>query len=199
MASEPFVLRDSKGGDCETKAAVIPSDATHALTADGQRGWLLYLQHVRGGHSDDAATWAADASGVPLPSVHGHLDAWARNVSNRLRTVRDDQSGFVLAAMTAARSVLPEPVRLAEIAERVGVAPTTLSRRFTQVVGVPWRRWILTERLLMAAGALAGGANLTAAAHRSGFADSAHLTRTFRRMFGIAPSDLTAVATWHLH
>lgn len=32
------------------------------------------------------------------------------------------------------------------------------------------------------------GSSLTEAAHVAGFADSAHLSRTFRSMFGIAPS-----------
>jgi AraC family transcriptional regulator len=32
------------------------------------------------------------------------------------------------------------------------------------------------------------GASLAEAAHASGFADSAHLARTSRRMFGIPPS-----------
>lgn len=36
----------------------------------------------------------------------------------------------------------------------------------------------------------AQGATLTHAACAAGFADAAHLTRTFRRMFGIAPSSV---------
>jgi len=36
----------------------------------------------------------------------------------------------------------------------------------------------------------AGGGSLTEAAHRAGFSDSAHLSRTFRRMFGIAAVSL---------
>jgi AraC-like DNA-binding protein len=36
----------------------------------------------------------------------------------------------------------------------------------------------------------AAGGSLTDAAHEAGFADSAHLSRTFRRMFGVAPSSL---------
>ena len=34
------------------------------------------------------------------------------------------------------------------------------------------------------------GASLSTAAHRAGFADAAHLTRTSRRMFGFPPSGL---------
>ena len=37
------------------------------------------------------------------------------------------------------------------------------------------------------------GASWTGAAHEAGFADSAHLTRTFVRMFGINPADLSNV------
>jgi AraC-like DNA-binding protein len=36
----------------------------------------------------------------------------------------------------------------------------------------------------------ASGAALTEAAHGAGFADSAHLSRTFRRMFGISAASL---------
>lgn len=48
-----------------------------------------------------------------------------------------------------------------------------------------WRRWL---RLQHALAAVQAGASLTAAAHAAGFADSAHLTRSCRAMFGITPS-----------
>jgi AraC-like DNA-binding protein len=47
-----------------------------------------------------------------------------------------------------------------------------------------WRRFLRVWELLMA------GETLSSAAHGAGFADSAHLTRTSRRMFGIPPSAL---------
>ena len=47
--------------------------------------------------------------------------------------------------------------------------------------------WLRLER---AVAVFAAGGSLTDAAHAAGFADSAHLSRTFRRMFGLAPSSL---------
>ncbi|HKC46064.1 MAG TPA: helix-turn-helix domain-containing protein, partial [Gemmatimonadales bacterium] len=41
---------------------------------------------------------------------------------------------------------------------------------------------------------LVGGAGVSTAAHRAGFADAAHLNRTFRRMLGMTPSQLVAFA-----
>lgn len=198
VASEPFGLHADGGEATSASAAVIPANAVHSLTANGQRGWLLYLQHVRGGRSVHPSSWVADACDVADPQRYQTVAGWATATAISVGSAETEPAGFVVAAMTGARSVLPQPVRLAEIAREVGVAPTTLSRAFTRAVGVPWRRWVLTERLRVAAESLASGANLTVAAHSAGFADSAHLTRTFRRMFGIAPSDLTSVARWHV-
>jgi AraC-like DNA-binding protein len=43
---------------------------------------------------------------------------------------------------------------------------------------------------------IAGGSSLTDAAHGSGYADAAHLTRTFGRMFGAPPSWLAGEVRW---
>ncbi len=45
-----------------------------------------------------------------------------------------------------------------------------------------WRRFLRVWELMTA------GESLSSAAHRAGFADAAHLTRTSRRMFGFPPS-----------
>ena len=50
------------------------------------------------------------------------------------------------------------------------------------------RQYLLWTRLYSALGELARGASLTEAALEAGFADAAHLTRTFRRMVGVVPS-----------
>ncbi len=58
-------------------------------------------------------------------------------------------------------------------------------------MGIPIRRYVLWERLLLAIQQLTGGVTLTEAAHWAGFSDSAHFSRTFTRMFGLSPSLLT--------
>ncbi|MCB9641819.1 MAG: helix-turn-helix domain-containing protein [Myxococcales bacterium] len=58
---------------------------------------------------------------------------------------------------------------------------------FSEQVGVPWRRYLRWRRLIGAVQWSLKGASFTESAHHAGFADSSHLTRVFREMFGINP------------
>ena len=77
--------------------------------------------------------------------------------------------------------------RMAAIA---GLSESRFMHVFTESVGVPLRPYILWLRLQNACGEIMSGATVTQAAHRAGFADAAHLSRTVRRMMGITPTDL---------
>lgn len=77
-----------------------------------------------------------------------------------------------------------------EIAAGVDLSESRFSHLFTEHVRVPVRRYLLWLRLRDALHLLAAGGSLTETAHEAGFADSAHLTRTFRTSLGIAPSEL---------
>jgi AraC-like DNA-binding protein len=95
----------------------------------------------------------------------------------------------VLCHLQAPRTV-PDDLSLKTLAGIAGLSPSRFMHAFTESVGVPLRPYILWLRLQRAACDLMNGASVTNAAHRAGFADSAHLTRTFRRMLGATPSDL---------
>ena len=79
---------------------------------------------------------------------------------------------------------------LKTLAGIAGLSPSRFMHAFTASVGVPVRPYILWLRLQRAACDLMDGASVTSAAHHAGFSDSAHMTRTFRRMLGATPSQL---------
>ncbi len=66
---------------------------------------------------------------------------------------------------------------------------------FTSSIGIPLRPYLGWLRLQRAAGAIVSNQPLADAAQAAGFADAAHMTRTFQRMFGIPPSALRPPAT----
>jgi AraC-like DNA-binding protein len=95
----------------------------------------------------------------------------------------------VLTHLRETRTEL-DNLSLKALADIAGLSPSRFLHLFTRSVGVPVRPYVLWLRLQRAACDLMHGASVTSAAHRAGFADSAHLTRTFRRMLGTTPSDL---------
>jgi AraC-like DNA-binding protein len=61
---------------------------------------------------------------------------------------------------------------------------------FSETLGAPLRPYLRWLRVQRAACELLGGARISTAAHRAGFADAAHLNRTFRRMLGMTPREI---------
>ena len=83
-----------------------------------------------------------------------------------------------------------ENLSLRSVSALVGLSPSRFMHAFTESVGVPLRPYILWLRLQRAACDLIHGVTATEAAHTAGFSDAAHLTRTFRRMLGVTPTQL---------
>jgi AraC-like DNA-binding protein len=78
-----------------------------------------------------------------------------------------------------------------DIAAEVELSESRFSHLFTEHVRVPVRRYLLWLRLRDALHIHAdAGGLLTETAHSAGFADSPHLTRTFKTSLGIVPSAL---------
>jgi AraC-like DNA-binding protein len=79
---------------------------------------------------------------------------------------------------------------LEALAGAIKLSPGRLMHAFTESIGLPLRPYLAWRRLQRAAGAVVSGMPLADAAHAAGFADAAHMTRTFRQMFGTPPSAL---------
>lgn len=82
------------------------------------------------------------------------------------------------------------PLSLIDVARAVHLSPGRLRHLFIEQTGTTYRAYVLWLRINKAVSAMMDGSSWTEAAHLAGFADSAHLSRTFRRMFGISPGML---------
>lgn len=80
---------------------------------------------------------------------------------------------------------------LDDLADALNVSYTTASHLFSRTMGLSLRSYQLWIKAIRAAARMAVGARLTDIAHEVGFVDSAHLSRTWRRTYGFAPSYVT--------
>lgn len=94
----------------------------------------------------------------------------------------------ILRAVKYVNEHLSAPLTLAEVAKVAHLSPTRFRHLFVEQTGMALRPYILWRRFVSVWEHRMNGASLSTAAHAAGFADSAHLARTSRRMFGIPPS-----------
>lgn len=78
-------------------------------------------------------------------------------------------------------------INLAWAQSRVHLSASRLQHLFREQAGMPWRAWLLWARLLAAVKLVSSGQSHTHAAIAAGFSDSAHFSRSFKAMFGLAP------------
>lgn len=182
-------------------AALIRPDAVHAvdahrgtvliafIEAESQLGAIL-CERIEGDIAcvgrRQVANWR-DTLGSP-PSNAG-VKRWVDGfLLHRRSAVPGDLR--VLRVLTYMRERLgtARDLSLQALAAIAGVSRSRFMHIFTAAVGVPLRPYILWLRLQRAVFELIDGASISAAAHRAGFADAAHLSRTCRRMLGATPS-----------
>jgi transcriptional regulator, AraC family with amidase-like domain len=85
-------------------------------------------------------------------------------------------------------SRLAEPHTLESLAQRVGMSPRTLLRRFEETTGVTPARWLLNERLKLAQHALSDTRlSVEQIAQQTGFGSASSLRHHFSRHTGISP------------
>jgi AraC-like DNA-binding protein len=75
-----------------------------------------------------------------------------------------------------------------ELAQRLRMERTQALRRFKAATGMTFRAFKQWSGLQHAARQIEAGALVRTAAMDAGFADTAHLSRTFRARFGLSPS-----------
>ncbi|MEQ8692002.1 MAG: AraC family transcriptional regulator [Pseudomonadales bacterium] len=185
------------------KAVLIPPDQDHQVDAGSGRILALYWEP----ESDDYPFNDIPETLQPYPvtadgrdwlrqSFDDRPDAaqlWARceyafNIQSRKSLAGADAR--VNAVINHIRRVPQEDHGVDALAARVHLSPSRLSHLFKAHVGVPIRQFVLWTRARTVVVLAVKGATLTEAAHATGFADAAHMSNAFRRMFGFAPSAL---------
>lgn len=174
-----FVEPESDAGRALVKrfgaAAItaLPPDSTQTVAA------LTGLRHEPG---------AADRAYVD--AGRAVIDALAGPSPDRTRV-----SPRVGAAIEFLSRRCGSAVTLAQAAEAVHLSPSRLRHVLVQETGTTFRGLVLWLRLIRALEVVAEGRSWTEAAHQAGFADSPHLSRTFRRMFGVSPATVVREKT----
>ncbi|MBL8202098.1 MAG: helix-turn-helix transcriptional regulator [Chromatiales bacterium] len=94
----------------------------------------------------------------------------------------------IIRAVAYINSNLQRAITLEQVAAVAHLSPSRFRHLFAEQTGTGLRPYILWRRFVSVWEHTMRGASLSEAAHAAGFADSAHLTRTCRRMMGIPPS-----------
>lgn len=213
ISSEPGVRFRSNEDEewTEYAGAMIPSQQPHSMdasrvpanaiifvepeTREGRALAELYLtkgiasipeERIAAAREDLFSTWRS------TPDRKALADA-ARRVIHALtggvepRVASDER---ILRVTAYIRDHLDEQLTLDNLAALANLSSSRFRHLFVEQTGMGLRPYILWRRFLRVWELLMAGETLSSAAHGAGFADSAHLTRTSRRMFGIPPSAL---------
>jgi AraC family transcriptional regulator len=139
--------------------------------------WLLRLAAL----DTDRVTTIDDAVSECLGALRHVEQATGNNSSDAplwLRRVRD-----------RIRDARGCGVTVRELADEAGVHPVYLTSRFRRAFGCSVVGFRTSERVRAAATLIAAGTDsLAGTAADAGFADQAHLTRSFRRIAGVTPA-----------
>lgn len=185
--------------------AVLAPQQVHRIRGEGQRIAHLFVDAGPRAWLD----WRASGGEpqAPDPSLHAALQGLAIAASDRAlaftlaqqwrqHSLRGLADGVIddhrIAAAVARIDAAPAADGLdhRRLAQAVHLSPSRFIALFRAQTGLPVRNYVLWRRLLLAAQRLERGDSVTTAAHAAGFADAAHLSRSFRKVIGAAPSEL---------
>ena len=88
-------------------------------------------------------------------------------------------------ALAAVDASLSDKVAARAVADTANLSLSQLQRLLVSQVGLPVRRLVLWRRLRRAMASILAGDPVTSAAHNAGFADSAHFSRSLKKLFGV--------------
>jgi AraC-like DNA-binding protein len=192
-------------------AAIVSAQQAHSFEARGQFMAQIFVEpESRDGRALQLRYREAGISALPRGVLDDEVGALARAYEKRVpdanlaalaraaiaKLAGADSPSAATPDARIARSLdlirerLSAAIPLKSIAAAVHLSPDRFRHLFMQETGVGFRPYLLWLRLESSLAAYVDGKTLTEAAHAGGFADSAHLSRTFKKMFGITPASV---------
>ncbi len=155
------------------------------LTASARAAFLAWRIREALDGSDQAAVESATLEA--LSALLGQAQRW------RALVCREPQFQLYARRVAEAQELLDQrfedSLSLAGLARSVGMSVFHFHRVFRRLAGVTPHQYLLDRRLRHSRRLLQQGACVTEAAFGSGFGNLSHFCRTFKRRFGLRPSD----------
>ena len=202
---------DTEDAHLRSEVAAVAADTKHVINAEGLTGIVFIEPESAAGRAITRRLFAERE----LVAVETETVGDFRERLAAASTTQDDQQlvGLgreLVSALSAGVTVsetdprirkviawaakqIDQPISLSDALAVGGLSASRLRHLFVEQTGLPFKTYLLWLRLTRAVEVVAGGASLTQAAHEAGFSDSAHFSRTFRRMFGVPAAALRIV------
>jgi AraC family transcriptional regulator len=206
---EPFAICGHDENWRQGRGIVVRADAVHSFDCNGAFGAMLFVDPESSAGVRLQTVLAQDITIVPdtrLASSVLELRAFTE------QPLAGMEVGALIRHCVHALSPGPPPMRsldarvtrvlngiqasddlrvsLDTAAGMAFLSPSRFAHLFKQQVGLPFSRYMLWRKLTRAMLAIGSERTIADAAHAADFAEAAHLTRTFYRMVGMAPSVL---------
>ncbi|MFC5077542.1 Virulence regulon transcriptional activator VirF [Vibrio thalassae] len=149
-------------------------------------GSALSFNHIQ--NTDDVAVQLSslfESLGLPItfPFLNESL-----TTDPRIRTLLNE-----LSQCLDGQCLKPNHWRASDVAKKLALSESRFLHLFSKELGIPWRPYLLWCRMICAVRAILKGASATDAAYMAGFSDSAHLSRSFRKTFGMTIRQAKAI------
>jgi AraC family transcriptional regulator len=210
-AAQPIRIRDAAEKTWhETSAAIVMPDRWHVFDGCGQPVAMVFVEpETLAGRAllarygeHDVSLLPDDGLGALAAALHAVFDARGtdqslieaaqRVVEHLAATPAGPQAvdRRIAVVLDRVRDQPGAELTLSQAAAMAHLSPSRFRHLFVAQTGISFRAYLLWARVGFAVARGLAGGSWTEAAQQAGFADSAHLSRTCRRMFGLAPTML---------
>lgn len=169
--------------DVDVQESIYTVDGRVFTCAGSASSMDLMLDRIHRDYGSELATWVADQMVYTAPRAENH----SQRISMAGRMgVRHSK---LLSAIEIMRSNLEDPLPPSEIAEVVGLSTRQLERLFARYMNTSPKKYYLGLRLEKARNLLVQTElSLTEICVMCGFKAASHFSKTYRKIYGVAPS-----------